>query len=984
MSELQERLQAALADRYAVESEIGRGGMAVVFLVEDLRHKRKVALKVLHPELAAAVGGRRFLQEIETVAGLTHPHILTLIDSGEADGLLYYSMPYVEGESLRQRLERQGQLPLDEALRITGEVADGLDYAHERGVIHRDIKPGNILLARGHASIADFGIAKAVGAASEGDATATVTGLTVGTPRYMSPEQAAGVTEIDGRSDVYALGCVLWEMLAGEAPFDGPTPHVILARKATEEPPEVRVIRKTVPPALENVLAKAMATSPADRFQTAGELADALKAPETVGRVRRRTATEWRAWQLAVGVAALMAVGAGIWSLASRGFSGSAPVEPAAIPLDSAAIAVLPFRVIGADSASPARELARSIGDLFEIKVNREFGRRIAYPGSVAAQWRRAGGTQDSALSEQAELELGRALGVGSLVRGTIVEGDTIIMLAASMVDVVTGDTRVPTVRAEGPLGTPEELYDLVDQLIVQLLSRDRGVSERTVQRLKQFEPDAIQAYLAALAAPFDSPEEDRYFRAALEADSNLVDAALALYATGEDQRYLRELRYAWEHQDQLTERGRAYLQVLAAGRHGSITTGAQKIGGYQALADRWPEWIVPWFELGEKLTISGALASAPDWRQRAREALERIDLPDSNVFWHLAELAFMDQDTARAQDLADRFQARFAGSRDWLAGLAPSYQWRLAILEDDSAAATRALEQTPDSSWVPPFALADGRGMAYADRVVAAEVDDLFLPDNWLWARGREPEWRDAWRRSASDRSPVGRSAVPVFRALLLGPSEDTTAAGAIGELERIAGTDDSQPSSSHDRTLARCWVTLWRLEHADTTGVRAILRHLAEPDRSDRFAGWTALIDVLLTRLEGGDVRAALLRADSVVGEQPLLGGRPLDSHATSEVQNLMLARMLREYGEPERALAAIRRRIYNAPFIGGYTSIPEYLREEARLAATVGDTTGAVEAYRHYFALRDSRPDHPTWAASWDSMRVEYGTLTGVEVP
>ena len=979
MPELLERLQAALADSYAVQSEIGRGGMATVFLAQDLKHDRRVAVKVLHPELAATLGAERFLREIQIAAKLEHPHILTLIDSGEADGLPYFVMPFVNGESLGQRLRREGQLPLDEALRIAGEIADGLDYAHEQGVVHRDIKPGNILLSRGHASIADFGIAKAVDAASGEDATATATGLTVGTPRYMSPEQATGAAEIDGRSDVYALGCVLWEMLAGQPPFDGPTPHVILARKATEEPPEVRVIRKTVPPALENVLARAMATSPADRFQSAGELASALEEPDTVGRVRRRGPKVWR---LVAGATVLMAVAAGTWAV-TRGFSGSGPAEPVAIPLDSAAIAVLPFRVIGADSASPARELARSIGDLFEIKVNREFGRRIAYPGSVAAQWRRAGGTQDSALSEQAELELGRALGVGSLVRGTIVEGDTTIMLAASMVDVVTGDTRVPTVRAEGPLGTPEELYDLVDQLIVQLLSRDRGISERTVQRLKQFEPDAIQAYLAARAAPFDSPEEDRYFRAALEADSNLVDAALALYATGEDQRYLRELRYAWEHQDQLTERGRAYLQVLAAGRHGSIMTGAEKIRGYQALAYRWPEWIVPWFELGEKLTISGALASAPDWRQRAREALERIDLPDSNVFWHLAELAFMDQDTARARDLADRFQARFAGSRDWLAGYAPSYQWRLAILEGDTAAATWALGQTPDSSWIPPFALADGRGMTYADRVVAAEVNDLWHLDNWLWARGREPEWRDAWRRSTSGRSPVGRSAVLVFRALLLGPSEDTTAAGAIQGLERIAGTDDNQPFTSHDRTLARCWITLWRLEHADTTGVRETLRHLAEPDRSNHFAGWTALIDVLLARLEGSDVRAALLRADSVVGERPLLGGRRLDSNPTGEVQNLMLARMLREYGEPERALTAIRRRIYNAPFIMSYTSIPEYLREEARLAATVGDTAGAIEAYRHYFALRDSRPDHPTWAAQWDSMRVEYGALTGVEV-
>jgi tRNA A-37 threonylcarbamoyl transferase component Bud32 len=977
MPELLERLQAALADRYALESEIGRGGMATVYLAEDLKHHRQVAIKVLHPELGAAVGAERFLREIETVAGLTHPHILPLHDSGETDGLLYYVMPFVEGESLGDRLERERQLPLDEALRIAGEVADGLDYAHERGVVHRDIKPGNILLSRGHASIADFGIAKAIGAVGGEDATATATGLTVGTPRYMSPEQAAGAVEVDGRSDVYSLGCVLWEMLAGQPPFDGPTPHAILARKASEELPEVRVIRKTVPPALENVLARAMATAPADRFQTAGELARALQAPETVGRVRRRGR---RTSRLVIGVIALMAVGAGIWAAATGGFRASNAGDSTAIPLDSTAIAVLPFQVIGADSTSPVRELAQSIGNLFELKVTGEFGRRIAHPGSVARRWRQAGGTPDTALSEAAELEVGRALGVGALVRGTVMEGDSSIVLAASMVDVVSGEPRVPTVRVEGPLGSLEQRFELVDQLIVLLLSRDWGASAAAAPRLAQYEPEAIQAYLAGLRAPFQSPDERRYFRAALAADSSLVNAALALYAAGENyERDSVELRYAWEHQDQLTERGRAYLQMLAAGRYNtSIGTMAELIAGYEALAHRWPEWGTPWIELGSKLASHGALASIPDWRRRAREALEHIERPWPYALWFLNESAFMDQDTARARDLADRFQARTAGSSGWLPGLAPSYQWRLAILVGDTAAATRALALTPDSSWIPAFALTNGRGVADADRVVAADAGPL--PDSWFWARGRDPEWRDAWPRGASHRdiwSNLARFTVPVFRALLLGPSEDTTATAAIQRLDRIASGSDSQPFSPDDRTLARCWITLWRLEHADTTGARATLLHLVEPEGSYAFAGWAGLIDVLLTRHEGGDVHALLLRADSIVRELPLRG-----EEYSAEVQNLMLARMLQKYGEPERALAAIRRRFYIAPFIMD-TSIPEYLREEARLAATVGDTTGAIEAYRHYFALRDVRPDHPTWAASWDSMRVEYGELTGVEV-
>src|SRR5829696_1230475 len=216
MTDLPDHLRAVLADRYRIERELGRGGMATVYLAEDLRHDRSVALKVLHPELAATLGPERFLREIRLTARLDHPHILPVFDSGEAAGLLWYTMPYVEGESLRDRLRREGQLPLEDALRIAREVADALDCAHQQGIIHRDIKPENILLARGHARVADFGVARAVEAAGAGQLTET--GLAVGTPAYMSPEQASG-SPVDARSDLYALGCVLYETLAGEAPY---------------------------------------------------------------------------------------------------------------------------------------------------------------------------------------------------------------------------------------------------------------------------------------------------------------------------------------------------------------------------------------------------------------------------------------------------------------------------------------------------------------------------------------------------------------------------------------------------------------------------------------------------------------------------------------------------------------------------------------------------------------------------------------------
>jgi len=315
MPHLLQRLKSALADRYAVEREIGRGGMATVFLAEDLKHHRKVAIKVLHTELAAAVGTDRFLREIEIVAGLNHPHILPLHDSGEAEGLLYYVMPYVQGESLRQRLEREKQLPVGDSLRIAREVASALEYAHAGGVVHRDIKPANILLSAGEAVVADFGIARAVEQA--GGERVTRTGMTVGTPAYMSPEQGAG-EEADERSDIYALGCVLYEMLAGEPPLAGATPRATQARRLTEMLPPLHPVRPSVSEPVDRVIRKALDPIPADRYASAVEFAAALDAaaasvPEDEEPpVTRRGG---RVWILAA--VAVLAVAA-LWQLAPR------------------------------------------------------------------------------------------------------------------------------------------------------------------------------------------------------------------------------------------------------------------------------------------------------------------------------------------------------------------------------------------------------------------------------------------------------------------------------------------------------------------------------------------------------------------------------------------------------------------------------------------------------------------------------------------
>jgi serine/threonine-protein kinase len=277
MTDPRARLAAALAGRYTIERELGAGGMATVYLALDVKHQRRVAIKVLRPELAAAIGPDRFLREITTTANLHHPHILALYDSGEAGGFLYYVMPFVEGESLRDRLTREKQLPLDDALLIAREVADALSYAHSRGVVHRDIKPENILLESGHAVVADFGIAKAVSAA--GGESLTQTGIAIGTPQYMSPEQAAGEKDIDGRSDLYSLACVLYEMLTGQPPFTGPTVESVVRQHMVEQARPVSQFRPAVPAVIADVLTRALAKNPADRFSPAAHFAAALVTP---------------------------------------------------------------------------------------------------------------------------------------------------------------------------------------------------------------------------------------------------------------------------------------------------------------------------------------------------------------------------------------------------------------------------------------------------------------------------------------------------------------------------------------------------------------------------------------------------------------------------------------------------------------------------------------------------------------------------------
>src|SRR6266487_1156643 len=349
VADLLETLRDALIEHYAVQRELGRGGMATVFLAEDRKHHRPVAIKVLHSELAAALGSDRFLREIAIAARLQHPHILPLYDSGAASGLLFYVMPYVEGESLRDRLDREKQLSLEDTLRLTAEVAGALAYAHSHGVVHRDIKPENIMLSGGSAVVADFGIARALSAAGEAHHI-TQTGTVIGTPAYMSPEQATGSVEIDGRSDEYSLACVTYEMLVGEPPFTGSTAQAIIARHSLDSVSPPSIVRATIPDTVERAILRALAKVPADRYPTTALFAEALNTPSAATGAHRR-ATLDRAvkrprsalWRIAPVAAVVVALAAYLAIRSARAGRGTA-----AGGLDPRHVAVLYFEDLSA------------------------------------------------------------------------------------------------------------------------------------------------------------------------------------------------------------------------------------------------------------------------------------------------------------------------------------------------------------------------------------------------------------------------------------------------------------------------------------------------------------------------------------------------------------------------------------------------------------------------------------------------------------
>jgi tetratricopeptide (TPR) repeat protein len=573
-----ERLSAALAGQYRVERELGQGGMARVYLAEDLKHGRRVALKLLRPELAAMIGADRFLAEIRTMAGLQHPRILPLFDSGLArlaavDGgpevdLPYYVMPYVAGETLRARLAQARQLPVDEALSIAIQVAGALDHAHRQGIIHRDIKPENILLHDGEAVVADFGIALALGAAA--GERLTETGLTLGTPVYMSPEQALGDRVIDGRSDLFSLGCVLYEMLAGEPPHTGASPQVITAKRLSQAVPSVRGIRETVPPAVDTALVRVLAKAPADRFATGREFAAALEAQveSTTPTVVVRSHPRWR-MRLAA-VLGVVLLGASIWFMRSR--------RTPAVGLDPDRLAVAPFDVTG-----PGLEVwHEGVVDLLARTLDGAGNLRTVSPSVVLHGW---AGRSDRVSA----LALGRRTGAGIVATGGLSQlAADRVRLRATLLD-VRNDELLGEVEVEGPPAALGVLADSLGLGILRTLSRTRPVAAVRQAAIGSAPLGALKAFLAGEQA-YRRGSYDSALVAYQEALARDSAFTLAMYRMGQVLAWSPPTAGAYQAPEE-------YMRQAVRRNHGLSTRDSLLIAAdslSRAAEDQHPEYYAP------------------------------------------------------------------------------------------------------------------------------------------------------------------------------------------------------------------------------------------------------------------------------------------------------------------------------------------------------------------------------------------------------
>ena len=989
-SDLQARLQTALGSAYRFERELGGGGMSRVFVAEDLELGRKVVLKVLPPDLAAGLSIERFRREIHLAAQLQHPNVVPLHAAGVADGLLYYTMPLVEGESLRSKLAREGEQPIIETIRLLRDVADALAYAHEHGVVHRDIKPDNVLVSRHHALVTDFGVAKALNESTGGVDSHhrfTSAGVALGTPAYMAPEQAAADPHADHRTDIYALGVLGYEMLTGRPPFTGSTPQSVLAAQVTQRPEPVSSLRSSVPAALAGTIMRCLEKKPADRCQTADEVLQQLEAMTTPSggttpTLATRAVRQGHKKLLAVAFALLAMAAAGIALWRNR-----AP-DSGVGNLSDSLVAVIPFRVTGAEPA--LAYLGDGMVDLLAARLTGEGGPRAVDPRVAISSYRRATSPHKERPGDAA-LTVARQLGAGRVIDGGVVGSSARLVLTASVRQVPGGVVQAQA-SVEGPA---DSLASLIDRLTGQLLLIGAGEGDRAAETFTSL--PALRAFLAGQAAYREGRYEEAVngYQRALRADSSFALAALGLIwasiwgapnsdsETGE--------RLAWAARDRLSPRDRTLLEAEIGPRYPAPSSRAEVLAARERAVEVVPDRADSWYQLGDWYHHHGSILGVEDPWGRAAPILHRaleLDPTFTGPLVHLAERAAAQGDTAAVR----RF-ATTATSADSVGGTAEYLRWIVALARRDTAA-LQHLRSRFDRMPTRPLGWMSSIWQEYG-----WPIDDARRATMILLKRASTPSERDLALFSLHHLAmnagrPVealatlpkvsegfGVPQLPLYFQVLdaiYWQGDTAAAAEAARQLARSADVPTGvRRSIKAQQYFDICVVEQWRLGQGNTNATsRAVakLRTAAAPPVSGEIVSFRNTCALMLqawsaTLTKEPEARMLVASLDSLLRTGP-------PAWSMLRYGNLLVARLYEMHGDLGRASVAVRRG--SSSLDGPPAFLSAYLREQARLSALTGDRQRAIWAYQHYLALR-TNPEASLKADAEDA-KAELAKLLG----
>ncbi len=1021
MTSLREELQARLSGSYTLGRELSGGGMSRVFVAEDASLGRTVVIKVLAPELAAGINAERFKREIMLAAQLQHPHIVPVLAAGIADELPYFVMPFVVGEALRNKLIGETGLSISETVSVLRDVAKALSFAHAQGVVHRDIKPDNVLLAGGSAVVTDFGIAKAITSAAVAAPGGTLTqvGTSLGTPAYMSPEQAAGDPNADSRSDFYSFGVMGYEMLSGRTPFHDRAPHALIMAHIAEPPEPIERLVPTVPPQLAHLIMQCLSKNPADRPESAKEILNDLEDIDLSGQrvrsganavammpppaadpridtgpnayadgtvlidspiiAREKPRNRSRALIAGIGVLALAVIA----FVGQKIMRGSGPSD-----LDEQSLAVLPFRVASADPAH--HYLREGMVDLIAAKLSGEDLRALE-PRTMLDAWRQAGGTETNDLSRDASLQLARQLKAGKALLGDVVGTPNRLVLTVSLLGVNKGE-QITRVSVEGP---PDSLASLVNQLATQLMTQTSGEAQTRMTNLTSTSLPALRAYLDGQARlrRGDAVNAARDFDRALKEDSTFALAGLGLrLATGwygDQPLGNRAIQIAWRERARLSQRDQALLMALAGPKYPATSSNVDVYKSREQYLSMAPDNAEAWYLIADQIFHYGSAMGIRDWEDRSLAGFKKAMELDSTYlpgYTHAMPLAPSMGDTA-FYNRALRLRSAADTSSYWRM----QNDWYFASRRGDAPEAERILQslgpkQDINLTGVIRHLLFDGTGALqtkYAvDRFIALAVTDADRRARARYAHdvmldlgrpGDASRYLAASRDSALDLNAL----IITVRDAELGQIPEAQAMTAVKLLSQKESNPDAGDSAG--RAVQRALVRLlepWRIAHGDTSQTRRSLQRLRLFARDARNDPVQAEVEIAYIEMLPADaakspiLRRSVERLDSLTLLLDVGAAPP----ARLAQQTIAGSRVWEKLGEPARALVLAGR--YAIWSTEAMPYLATQLRDQGRLAVKAGDKKRAIRAYEHYLGMRATA--EPAMMPQVDSVRRELAQI------